>query len=83
MKTPMTMQAERCVFTGNRTFTLKIRGDAFDMAFLRLDAIERRIVGDDFESLSDCLLALETIVRKIEGMQTAAKPRTPAGGTND
>lgn len=79
----MTMQAERCVFTGNRIFTLKIESDAFDLALLQLDALERRVVGDDFESLSDCLLALETIARKIEGMQTAAKPRTPAGGTND
>ena len=58
---------ERPYLTGDRIYTLRIKSDDFENAYLKLSPLDRRIIDEKPQNTSDALLALEVIVRAIEG----------------
>jgi hypothetical protein len=66
---PVKLEAERYHLTDARVFTLSIAADAFNSAWLKLSPLERGMIESSSGSISDSLLALEQIVRKIEQLE--------------
>lgn len=79
MEKPITLTFEKSPCSGKRIYTVRISEEAFMKASLQLDAMERRMVGDRVESISDALIALEVLVRKIERIEAEKAAATTSG----
>ena len=78
MEPVLTLEVERDPVTGDRRYTLLMKGSQVDSAVLSLDRAERLLVDAANESMavSDCLMALPIIAQRIEHLY----PKLPPNG---